>query len=138
MARQATGSATKEFPIDLVDDTLKLITPGMRYDELLTVATRYTNDALPGVLKRRFIRVVDDRVEYDVGIGQRREFREHLGPGTGKQRAFGRDTELRGLRGQQLRVVTGRKGHHQEQKYLADGGIRVGGEVGRRERAADK
>jgi hypothetical protein len=79
--------------------------------------------------------VVDDELEhvFDIRVADHRH--AQLSQRVRLGRAFHR---LAPLPLQLACHVAGRKGHHQEQKDLADGGIRVSGEVGRRERAADK
>jgi hypothetical protein len=67
MARNRnTGSPTKEFPIDRIDATLRLITPGMTYSELRDRARVHTHVDIPGVLRKRFLLVGQDQVEDDL------------------------------------------------------------------------
>ena len=49
----------------------------------------------------------DDRVEHDVGVGQRGELGEHLGRVAGEQRPVGGHAELGRLGGEQLGVAPG-------------------------------
>lgn len=66
MPARERGSLTKEPPLSTLDATIALIRPGMRYDELLSLARQHTHSAAPGLLKSRFL-VVDrgGQVVYD-------------------------------------------------------------------------
>lgn len=60
------GSLTKEPPLETLDATLQLVTPGMSYDQLRTLATERTHPDAPGLLRSRFLLLtIDERIQYD-------------------------------------------------------------------------
>lgn len=63
--RHPAGSLTKEFPLDSVDSTFRAISPGMAYGDLRQWAATNTNDAIPAILRNRFLLVRNDQIVYD-------------------------------------------------------------------------
>jgi hypothetical protein len=66
MARHDFGSLTKEPPLAALDATIRSITPGMSYNELLAYARKYTHRDAPGLIGKRFLLVErNGAISYD-------------------------------------------------------------------------
>ena len=60
------GSLTKEPPLEKLDETIRAISPGMAYADLLIFARQNTHRDAPGLLRKRFLLIDShDKIRYD-------------------------------------------------------------------------
>jgi hypothetical protein len=60
------GSLTKEPPLATLDDTIRAVTPGMSYSNLLSHASRHTHKDAPGLIVQRYLLLASDNtITYD-------------------------------------------------------------------------